>query len=108
MSIFPVWAGSFALIVLCATYWHWRVYSLYKLLGEVGRKFTYTGVCLSVPIFVARWTARRADVQRYTIASTAYASCWGEPTNAPRNERCRHSGAIGVFAFVWDLVQRGA
>ena len=38
----PVWAGSFGVMLLCAFYWHCRVYSLYQSLDEVGRKFAYT------------------------------------------------------------------
>lgn len=42
-TIFPVvWAGSFCVMLLCVFYWHWRIYSLYRSLDEVRRKFAYT------------------------------------------------------------------
>jgi hypothetical protein len=41
--IFPVaLAGLFCVMLLCALYWHWRIYSLYRSLDEVRRKFVYT------------------------------------------------------------------
>src|SRR5690349_9424593 len=104
MSILlPVWAGSFALMVLCTVYWHWRVYSLYKSLGEVGRKFAYTEFAFQ---FQSSWLAALggpmfrdalSPVQRMQVAA-----------NGRQMRRVMAvvaiSGAIGVFAFAWDLV----
>jgi hypothetical protein len=34
--------GLVCIMLLAALYWHWRVYSLYKSLDEVKRKFIYS------------------------------------------------------------------
>ena len=33
--------GLVCIMLLAALYWHWRVYSLFRSLGEVKRKFIY-------------------------------------------------------------------
>lgn len=37
-----IWAGSFCVMGVCVLYWHWRIYSLYRSLDDVRRKFVYT------------------------------------------------------------------
>jgi hypothetical protein len=37
-----IWIGSFCAILLCVVYWHWQIYSLYRSLDDVRRKFVYT------------------------------------------------------------------
>jgi hypothetical protein len=95
-------------MLLGALYWHWRVYSLYKSLDEVGPKFAYTEFSfqfqsprlagqLGGPMF----RDALSPEQRMHVAAVGrelrrviavVAVC----------------GAIGVFAFAWDLIRRGA
>lgn len=42
-SVIPIAViGLVCIMLLAALYWHWRVYSLYKSLDEVKRKFIYS------------------------------------------------------------------
>ena len=56
-TLFPAaWIGLFAAILLCALYWHWLVYSLYRSLDDARHKFVYTEFCFQ---FQSQWLARQ-------------------------------------------------
>jgi hypothetical protein len=49
-------AGLLCTMLLCALYWHWRVYSLYRSLDEVKHKFVYSEFSFQ---FQSPWFARQ-------------------------------------------------
>jgi TRAP-type C4-dicarboxylate transport system permease small subunit len=51
-----LWICLFAAILLCAFFWHWLVYSLYRSLDDVRRKFVYTEFSFQ---FQSPWLARQ-------------------------------------------------
>ncbi len=56
-TLVPVaWVGSFAGMLLCALYWHRLVYSLYRSLDHVRRKFVYTEFSFQ---FQSPWLAKQ-------------------------------------------------
>jgi hypothetical protein len=95
-------------MLLCAFYWHWRVYSLYKSLDEVGRKFAYTEFSFQ---FQSSWLAGQLGGPMFRDALSP-----GQRMHVAAVGRQMRRvmavvavcGAIGVCAFVWDLVRRGA
>jgi hypothetical protein len=106
--LFPVWAGSFGVMLLCAFYWHWRVHALYKSLGEVRRKFAYTEFSFQ---FQSSWLAGQLGGPMFRDALSPeqrmHVAAVGRQMRRVMAV-VAVCGAIGVLAFVWDLVRRGA
>jgi hypothetical protein len=103
-----VLAGSLAAMLLCASYWHWRVYSLYKSLGEVGRRFAYSEFAFQ---FQSSWLARQLGGQMFRDALSPEQ----QMQVAAVDQQMRRvmgvfaiCGAICAFAFSWALIRRGA
>jgi hypothetical protein len=95
-------------MLLCALYWHWRVYSLYKSLGEVGRKFAYTEFSFQ---FQSSWLPGQLGGPMFRDALSPEQQM--QVAAVGRQMRrvmtvVAVCGVIGIFAFVWDLVRRGA
>jgi hypothetical protein len=111
--LFPIaWAGSFAVMLLCVLYWHWRVYSLYRSLDDVRSKFVYMEFSFQ---FQSPWLAKQLGGPMFRDALSPAQ----QMQVAAVNRQVRRVaaifaviGAIGFFAIVgglaWDLVRRGA
>jgi hypothetical protein len=52
LALFPV--ALLLVMLLCALYWHWRIYSLYRSLEDVRHKFVYSEFCFQ---FQSPWLA---------------------------------------------------
>jgi hypothetical protein len=106
------WIGLFAAILLCALYWHWLVYSLYRSLDDVRRKFVYTEFSFQ---FQSPWLARQLGGTMFRDALSPEEQM--QVATANRQERRVMAvlavlSAIGFFGIVgglaWDLVRDGA
>ena len=102
----------FAGILLCALYWHWVVYSLYRSLDDVRREFVYPEFSFQ---FQSPWLARRLGGPMFRDALSPEQQI----QVAAANRRARRVmavlavlSAIGFFGIVgglaWDLVRHGA
>jgi hypothetical protein len=106
--LLPVWAGSFAAMLLCVSYWHWRVYSLYKSLGEVGRRFPYTEFSFQ---FQSPWLAGQLGGPMFRDALSSEQKMLVIAVGRQTRRIMRViavCGAICVSVFAWELVRRGA
>ena len=100
--------GSFAVMLLCVSYWHWRVFSLYKSLGEIGRRFAYMEFCFQ---FQAPWLAGQlgGPMFRDALSPEQQMQVIAVDQRARRIMRVvAVCGVVCVFAFACDLVRRGA
>jgi hypothetical protein len=100
------------MMLLCVFYWHWRIYSLYRSLDGVRRKFVYTEFCFQ---FQSPWLARQLGGPMFRDALSPEQQM--QVAAVSRQARRVATlfaifGAIGFFAVVcglaWDLVRRGA
>lgn len=87
---------------------YWRVYSLYRSIDEVGRKFVYTESSFQ---FESPWLSEQLggpmfrdalSPQQHMQVAAVDRQMWRVVVVIAV------CGAIGVFAFVWDLVRHGA
>ncbi|MET4312321.1 hypothetical protein [Bradyrhizobium barranii] len=103
--------GSFSTMLGCALYWHWRVYSLYRSLGDVKRKFVDTEFSFQFQTpTLAAWLG--GPMFRDKLSSVEQM----QVTAVEQQLRSvRIVFAVGgyicffgmVFALFWNLVQHG-
>jgi hypothetical protein len=111
--IFPtILIASFCTMWICVLYWHWRIYSLYRSLDEVRRKFVYTEFCfqfqspaiaawLGGPMFRDGLTLE----QQLQVAAVDRQLLPARVTFAVCGAIC-FLGVVGALA--WNLIRHGA
>jgi hypothetical protein len=98
-------------MLVCALYWHWLVYSLYRSLDQVRRKFVYTEFSFQ---FQSPWLAKQLGGPMFRDALSPEQ----QMQVAAVNRQARRVlavfaafGVIGLFGIVgglaWDLVRHG-
>jgi hypothetical protein len=111
-TLFPVaWVGSFAGMLLCALYWHWLVYSLYRSLDDVRRKFVYTEFSFQ---FQSPWLAKQLGGPMFRDALSPEQQMQVAAVNRQARRVLAVFAVFGAIGFlgivgglVWDLVRHG-